>query len=535
MRCLIVIVILCLNGFTVVTSQLCLFEPLQRGGLRLYHEGDSTCFRYDDPCGGQSPEYPMASYDGGQQTFIKWQQGYNYYAVGFPGYMDLAVAPYNSDNWITLAVMQDEYLHEKYHAQNFTAVVILPNMDCPHCVLRIRYNSHKPGQDILYQCSDISIRQNKKNLMASFKPPGKEKSLSVKRAHNLHVKTASYLPQADGPFLYGFAYNRFEIDTLHYVQVSIATGELHPINSFDFGLTVQRRRRRHANRRHIQPKQEDSVDLGLDDAPLTYIADAILAHHVQENKTGVLLHQNLDLDHPPNYLLEINPINGDVVHKVEISGTDGTAINSLLAGNDGKYITFSVHNAGEVGNFYFSVGELTTDGQYTPIVKTDKPEEEYITFQWAEFNKNKNQLYVLMTKSTDQFDFKSRIYTFDIHNRSVVAVSQVDDYLYTFESMQYFERTGKLYALSPEHAGKLPYWHLVEIDPLNGIVNRYMDLIEPGVFGGYFGGTIFGGIDQSKGLLYHVLRVDETEADVIVTIDLVNKTVKFMDIHVHQH
>lgn len=48
-----------------------------------------------------------------------------------------------------------------------------------------------------------------------------------------------------------------------------------------------------------------------------------------------------------------------------------------------------------------------------------------------------------------------------------------------------------------------------------------------GVFGGYYGGTIFGGIDQSKGLLYHVLRVDETEADVIVTIDLVNKNITF--------
>lgn len=40
------------------------------------------------------------------------------------GYMDLAVAPYNSDNWITLATLQDEYLHEKYRAQNFTAVVV---------------------------------------------------------------------------------------------------------------------------------------------------------------------------------------------------------------------------------------------------------------------------------------------------------------------------------------------------------------------------------------------------------------------------
>lgn len=70
-----------------------------------------------------------------------------------------------------------------------------------------------------------------------------------------------------------------------------------------------------------------------------------------------------------------------------------------------------------LGQFYFSVGELTADGQYTPIVKTDKPEEDYITFQWAEFSRDKNQLYVLMTKSTDSFDFKSRIYTFDTHNR----------------------------------------------------------------------------------------------------------------------
>lgn len=224
---------------------------------------------------------------------------------------------------------------------------ILPNMDCPHCVLRIRYNSHKPGQDILYQCSDISIRQQPKNAVSSFKPPGKEKSMSIKRAHDLHQKTAPYLPRADGPFLYGFAYNRFEIDTLHYVQVSIATGELNPIKRYDFGLTVQRRRRRHVNKRHVQPMENNQV--GVDDVPMTYIADAILASQATENKIGVLLHENIDLDHPPNYLLEINPINGDVLRKVEISGTDGTAINALVAGNDGKYITFSVHNAGDVG------------------------------------------------------------------------------------------------------------------------------------------------------------------------------------------
>lgn len=47
------------------------------------------------------------------------------------------------------------------------------------------------------------------------------------------------------------------------------------------------------------------------------------------------------------------------------------------------------------------------------------------------------------------------------------------------------------------------------------------------VFSSFDGGMIFGGIDQSAGVLYQVLRIADSEADVIVAVDLDTKKATF--------
>ncbi|KAJ8314819.1 hypothetical protein KUTeg_006969 [Tegillarca granosa] len=57
------------------------------------------------------------------------------------------------------------------------------------------------------------------------------------------------------------------------------------------------------------------------------------------------------------------------------------------------------------------------------------------------------------------------------------------------------------------------------------------------VFSSFDGGMIFGGIDQSRGVLYQVLRIADSEADVIVAVDLNTNKAKFSRMtnlrHVH--
>ncbi|KAJ8314816.1 hypothetical protein KUTeg_006966, partial [Tegillarca granosa] len=120
--------------------------------------GDPSCFRHGAPCGGEPKGRSWSgNYEGGSHAFIKWQQNFNHYEVGYPGYMDIAIAPENSSNFQVLAIIQDEYVFAQDHQQNYSVSVVIPRISCDSCTLRARYNSHKPGESIFYQCSDIRI------------------------------------------------------------------------------------------------------------------------------------------------------------------------------------------------------------------------------------------------------------------------------------------------------------------------------------------------------------------------------------------
>lgn len=57
------------------------------------------------------------------------------------------------------------------------------------------------------------------------------------------------------------------------------------------------------------------------------------------------------------------------------------------------------------------------------------------------------------------------------------------------------------------------------------------------MFNPYAGGMIFGGLDQSRGVLYQVLRIADSEADVIAAVDLNSKKATFSKMtnlrHIH--
>ena len=47
---------------------------------------------------------------------------------------------------------------------NFTYPIAVPNIDCPHCVLRMRYQSQNPTENdrgtTFYQCADVAITKS---------------------------------------------------------------------------------------------------------------------------------------------------------------------------------------------------------------------------------------------------------------------------------------------------------------------------------------------------------------------------------------
>jgi hypothetical protein len=143
--------------------------------------GDHPCYLKDGPCGAVPSGEPMANLVGGSEFTIKFQQNLNHFYHENPGSLvaDFAVGPdpeegdfsplgqpipdYNAMNMITQT--------------NFTVSVTVPNVDCPHCVLRMRYLSNNPKEDdrgtTFYQCADVSVA--KQDNVAPVEAPEKAK------------------------------------------------------------------------------------------------------------------------------------------------------------------------------------------------------------------------------------------------------------------------------------------------------------------------------------------------------------------------
>jgi hypothetical protein len=67
-------------------AHLCIFDPPQRGKMNISDAGDDSCFRHRFPCGGQPPQPPQVHYLGNDFAQVHFQQNYNHYSIGNPGF-----------------------------------------------------------------------------------------------------------------------------------------------------------------------------------------------------------------------------------------------------------------------------------------------------------------------------------------------------------------------------------------------------------------------------------------------------------------
>ncbi|KAK3096592.1 hypothetical protein FSP39_001542 [Pinctada imbricata] len=469
-----------------VRCHLCMMSPVQRGDMDISKGGSDTCFRHGAPCGGTEPgSTPFESVVGGKQYFVKWQQNFNHYTVGYPGYMDIAIAPVDSDDWQLLAFAPDEYVYAQDNQQNYSSFVVIPNINCPHCVVRARYNSHKPGEDIFYQCADLEIKKSEYG--------DDEPTYNIVRQKHYHeftntLKVASSMSAPDSDLVMrGFAYSPFDDDTLYIVKVNM-NGEVTPFGKFSFKVNfgvdskqrlenVQRKRKGSYKKAKSRRFEDSTVDR-------MFILDSVAT--VNENNNLVTLyHPDVSMDIPANWIVEFDSQTGQMVHNTEIKGFLGEPISAIISNNDGTYITFSMQKNGTAG-YNFVVGQLYMD----------------------------NGNFTLHLQGTDTSKFLAQV---------ELQVEQ-----FAFMNMHYYAKTGKFYALSPGMffmAKYRPYWQLIEINPMNGTVTPLWLNMRYYLWKGTFGGSVFHGLDQKSGMLYHVLPMLETEADVIIGVNVNTKNV----------
>ncbi|CAG2241130.1 unnamed protein product [Mytilus edulis] len=412
--------IICLL-FPLSWGHLCLIHPLQRGDMEITMSGSKTCFRHEPECGGQPPETPVHWFMGGKQMWIKWQQNYNHYDVGYPGYMDVAYAPLNSSNWKTIAYVADEYFYAQDHQRNYTAIVVLPNIDCAHCVIRARYQSHKPGESIFYQCSDIVIKTTQSE-------PEQEKPNPP--------------PQQD-------------LDT--------QTGKTREMEEFYINIALRQKQRNKRN--------QIKADNG------NFVYDAISTINSNGNFVN-LYHTGETADIVSDFVMEVDLKHpGDVVKRATIVNNLDFPISTVLPYAEDSYYTVTLADRVDKGQFQFILGKLIYTAiqqfSYKPIMWSE-PESLYVNYQWAEYDSVRNRVYLLMGTRTRLTDFRQ-------------------EYIHTISQKGYFSL--------------------------------------------YYGGTVFNGIDEETDTLYHVFRLIDTNADVIVGINIDTYKMTFSEItnlrHLH--
>lgn len=136
------------------------------------------------PCGGVASADPLTTLTGGQNFNVLFQQNLNHFYIENPGKLvvdfannpspteedfsplGLPVADYNAvSDFIFLVGFYLFFLQMNEITQtNFSVNVAIPNIDCDHCVVRLRYISQNPTENdrgmTFYQCADVKVTKS---------------------------------------------------------------------------------------------------------------------------------------------------------------------------------------------------------------------------------------------------------------------------------------------------------------------------------------------------------------------------------------
>ena len=169
------IALLLFNVFIIaIKSHICIWAPLQRGNFSIDTPGSHVCYLKEGPCGRGANQIngpARTSIEAGSTYNIKFQQNLNHFYTGNPGHLDITFAvgsqPKEEDFNITLHTINDYNSMNEITQTNFTFDVVMPNIPCDECVIRLRYLSNNPLEDdrgtIFYQCADIKLTPSTKS------------------------------------------------------------------------------------------------------------------------------------------------------------------------------------------------------------------------------------------------------------------------------------------------------------------------------------------------------------------------------------
>lgn len=403
------IVLIHLAFIVQIYAHICMINPKQRGKFDISTAGNPTCFRHGNPCGGQKFDGKIHKHiTSGQTFFIKWQQNYNHYEIGYPGYMDISYAVGNDSKPFTvLAVIMDFYAYAQSNRQNYTVPITIPNITCSHCVLRIRYNSHKPGETPFIQCSDVSFGQQQdehRQLIA-----GKEAYQGWKewRSHlsqlpkeaNAYLKFAALLSartstSSSANYIYGISASPFDPNQATYVKMDTATGEITKLSTINAPLT-------------------DKFRTYAPEEVINYVTIQSFCYVSKNDMLFTIIHKNGDANKIPRSIVAIDKLTGAMKMNTTLSqeASNIAAINAIMDDEEGGFITLQIVEAPrKPGQFTFLISRLNLQPKlFQPIINS-KYESLYVNFLWSTLDTKNKIGYLLMGNENSGNKLLARLY-----------------------------------------------------------------------------------------------------------------------------
>ena len=206
--------------------------------------------------------------------------------------------------------------------------------------MRARYNSHKPGEEIFYQCADVAVLQQAKDDVSKGRNYHPEHRDIIKKMDKLNSFTtrAKYDP-TPRMSLRGFSYTPLDPNNLYFVNVTME-GEVIPFGRFDMGIDFMSKRVHPGQNRFA--KQTNSYT-----AP--FLLNSVVTVSAFNNLVGIY-HEG-SIDDPAATYVEFDTHQGTLAYKSRISNWDGHPFSGIIYYKTiNGYITFSIQSQGDQGN-----------------------------------------------------------------------------------------------------------------------------------------------------------------------------------------
>ncbi|KJE91771.1 hypothetical protein CAOG_009588 [Capsaspora owczarzaki ATCC 30864] len=372
---------------------------------------------------------------------------------------------------------------------------LAPNVTCANCILRVRYESHKPGEHRFYQCADISI--------SAASGPAAPTSNAV---------------------LHGIAFTELDwtASRSEYVEVDVTTGAINVLAAIPFAV------------RTSGPSDMPYAEAKSVNSP--FILDQIEAHDRATFTRYYLASSTGPIGAAPDRLLSISPVPGQAGYDIRLKPLPNFAFppNSIdfrPSTNQLIFLSIETYNA-TLGTYKLRIGSLDpVSGSSSTLVYSD-PDDTFVNSQWTALDAQNDIFYLLMGNENAPDSLETRLYTVDLVKGAITKITSPDFSKYTISSIYFYK--GKLYTLSPGLVGDATIWTLVTIDAVSGAVTPVSVIAPADLFVNYYGGAVFG-FDDVNGILYYQFVVADQQTSTIATISLDTGKVTFSGQSVMRH